>query len=77
MSVGVMSSSSSRQLLCTNSQLQEELLFKTWPTFCFSVSSKELWVLFIQRGGGDMRGEEEEISGGGGRGGGGGDMRGD
>lgn len=24
--------------------------FKTWPTFCFNVSSKELWVLFIQRG---------------------------
>lgn len=23
--------------------------FKTWPTFCFSASSKELWVLFIQR----------------------------
>ena len=29
--------------------------FKTWPTFCFSVSSKELWVLFIQRG--DICGE--------------------
>lgn len=24
--------------------------FKTWPTFCFNVCSKELWVLFIQRG---------------------------
>lgn len=22
--------------------------FKTWPTFCFNVSCKELWVIFIQ-----------------------------
>lgn len=38
--------------------------FKTWPTFCFSVSSKELWVLFIQRG--DMLGGRGGHGGGGG-----------